>query len=192
MQKEEFAQRKYYNFPRTNHTVDFKQDEIASVKQELQPVTPAMVQPEEKQLGSAPLSASANQNEIQPLKAKLPAVKINSHLALNVENPTSDVPVISKKNSDALAFSKNKAFNPLLRKGGDFILQIFAAILLPPVGIYLHDNGRTGAWFWVSMILCLGAIAGFAVGGLGVYGFIGPICWAAAAIVALLVVFDVL
>jgi uncharacterized membrane protein YqaE (UPF0057 family) len=191
LQKSEFAERKYYNFPRTNHSVDPKQDETASLKDE-NAIPSIAIASEQKIRGNSPvITASADKKEVIIAKNILPAVRIYKQLPSikPVQNNTADVPVISEKRSDALEFAKKKAFNPFSGSDASFLIQILAAIFLPPIGVYLHDNGRTGTWFWVTMLLCLAAICGFAFID---FGLVGPGFWFIAAIIALLVVFDVL
>jgi uncharacterized membrane protein YqaE (UPF0057 family) len=193
LQKGEFAQRKYYNFPRTNHSVDGKQDETAHVAPVKAAPIDHAVNKEANTINETTSSVSVSTKQVVPAKIKLPALVIgNKRTQIKQEEVIqSDVPVISEKRSDVKAFSKERTFYELLSGGASFALQILAAIFLPPIGVYLHDNGRTGAWFWVTMLLCIGAIACFAIGSPAILSLAGGGLWFVAALCALLVVFDV-
>ncbi len=189
LQKSEFADRKYYNFPRSAHFSEAKLDEKSAEKQPITIISdhlPAV----KNQNSEAPIvTASAGKNEFIPIKRKLlsvPSIKPSIERK-EVANTTSDVPVLSEKNNAILKFSKKRAFHPFSGSDGMFIIEILAAIFIPPIGVFLHDNGRTGTWFWVTFILCILSLCGWAF---IFQSFVG--LWFVAAILALLVVFDVL
>ena len=67
-----------------------------------------------------------------------------------------------------------------------FVILIILSFFIPPLAIYLHENG-TNKWFWITLILCI--LSGGFLG----WGFTpGAGLWFIAALIALLVVFDVL
>ena len=71
------------------------------------------------------------------------------------------------------------------------IIAIIAAILIPPLGVYIKNNWRVNSWFWITLVLCILAGGFLGIGNAGfILGF--GILWLAAVIIALMNVFDVL
>jgi uncharacterized membrane protein YqaE (UPF0057 family) len=66
----------------------------------------------------------------------------------------------------------------------ELILLVILAIFIPPLAVYLKDNGIS-KWFWVTLILCLFSFSVF-------YFAFGGTLWLAAVIIALMRVLDLL
>ena len=181
LQKGEFAQRKYYNFPRTSHS-DVQTASAVSAVKETTPV--AVVQPE--QVVSEPvLSASANHKEIIVKKTVSKAVK---HAVVSTTTSAESTSVAFKK-SEIRKQAKQEAHNFYQRTdGGTYLfLEVVAAIFFPPLGVYIKDH-HTNKWFWITLLLCLiGAGVFFAY-----TGGLWSIAWLAAVIIALMDVFDLI
>lgn len=182
-QKDIFAKRKYYNFPRTKHIISNPSEELTTINT----VKPVLISSETNTTNSEEkitntLSASTNQNtpaitkkEIMPKASQVPAITI-----LEIKETPHAVSSHTRNTLNKTIESHSSSSD------GMFILEIILAVLLPPLGIYIKNNNAVNKWFWITLILCLlGAFGwGFMVIGLG------GVLWFAAAIIALLFVFD--
>jgi uncharacterized membrane protein YqaE (UPF0057 family) len=187
LQKGEFAQRKYYDFPRTKHAET--QPTSATAQNKSIPLMNFI--DAEKPTSPEPLvSASVNKNEIISLKktviphAVKPIRKIARPGKGTVERIES--PGISFRKSDIQKEAiKNTRFFPSTDPDVMLVILVVLAIFIPPLAIYLKDNA-TNKWFWITLILCIFG-GGFIFGGIG-YGF--GLLWFTAIVIAILDVLD--
>jgi len=188
MQKGEFAQRKYYNFPRTNHSVNGENTDFTAANQHANAPTVAT---EEKIKNPEPIvTASAGEKNIIVSKHRSAITGIEKK-AENITNettsPPADSPVFSYKPSDIRKLAREKSNDSKLPDAGAMLLiTILAAIILPPLGIFIKENWRTNKWFWVTAILCLITAIGFNIASY----FWG--LWVVAIVIALLDIFNVI
>lgn len=189
LKKNEFAQRKYYNFPRVKHTVEKSETEYTLVKQ----VETLLAEPKaisgthENKPTSEMIVASANDKGIVFERPELNTTTAGKNTAANRINTgeKDEKPVASYKKSDVIKLVRKNSRNIPASNNADgmLILMILAAIFIPPLGVYLKENSTT-QWFWITLAICLvSIIAGYSIPGL--FGL-----WFVAAIIALLVVFD--
>lgn len=187
LKKNEFAQRKYYNFPRAKHTVEKMDTEYISVKSNSGTTTaPAPVQ---KSKTSEPIAiASSSEKGITLTKPELYTSSSPEKPAANRINKRDkpEKSVVSYKKSDVIKLVRKNSRNAPASNSADgmLILMILAAIFIPPLGVYLKENSTT-QWFWITLAICIASIViGYGI----VPGLFG--LWFVAAIIALLVVFD--
>lgn len=189
MQKGEFAQRKYYNFPRANHSVDNKGDEFAKTNAvkatHVEQILTEPVQPELQTMGPE----LANVQSAPSTKIDFPSNKKSN-------NPTwigaSDVlnnnaHVLTERRLNA----KSKPAKPYFATTPGLFIQVIAAIFLPPIGCFLHANNKTNSWFWLTLLFCLAALVCLAVADPLILATIGILLYLAASVTAVLVVLDV-
>lgn len=182
-QKDIFSKRKYYNFPRTKHIISNQPEELAVTK-----VKPILFSTKNKTTEKAvetPVTASANQHaQAAPKKEITPRLKKVTSTTNVVEVKETKPNVSSPSHKNIL--NKTISSHSLFSSDGMLILLIILAIILPPLGVYMKNNNAVNKWFWVTLVLCLlGAFGwGFLIIGLG------GVLWFAAAIIALLFVFD--
>lgn len=187
LQKGEFAQRKYYDFPRTKHS----DTQTSSVVTPDKTTAPATVVNEVKHIVTAPLlSASVNKKEF--ISSKTENDDLSKTSQIKIIKTTSDVeqiesPFISFKKSDIKKQAiKNTDHLPSSDPDVMLILLIILAIFIPPLAVYLKNN-EANKWFWITLVLWLLG-GGIAFGGVGY----GGLLWAAAVIIAVLYVLDML
>ena len=187
LQKSEFAQRKYYDFPRTKHTVEGNTS-TASVKAS-KDITEGAVKQENENKPSSPVLASNSEKGIV-LDKPLKTVKVKQRKETSTINTLAGSPAISFKKADI----RKEAIKVLphvrfIDAGGYLIIEIIAAIFFPPLAIFLKDH-KTNKWFWWTLILCILG-GGFYLGLRGVSA-VGGLLWAIAVIIAFLNIFDVI
>jgi uncharacterized membrane protein YqaE (UPF0057 family) len=85
----------------------------------------------------------------------------------------------SREEAHQLKYSADGAEDAVM-----LLILILLAIFLPPLAVYLKQDG-IDKWFWVTLILCLLSIIG--IGFTYLYGL-----WFIAFVIALLVVLDIL
>jgi uncharacterized membrane protein YqaE (UPF0057 family) len=185
LQKGEFAQRKYYDFPRSKHA----ENSTASTENKKQDVPGYTIAAKEEQKLPAPVvSASVNKKEII-VSGTVTRNSSPKHLVSNKTTVTehAEAPAISFKKSDVKKQAK-KLNAPFRRSDAGLMMfiMVLAAIFIPPLGIYIKDH-RTNKWFWITLLLCL-------VGGGGYMFYTGlmGLFWLVAVIIALMDVFDML
>ena len=191
LQKEEFAQRKYYDFPRTKHSVKNKQTEQVSVLATEKNIAQNGMVTEDTKVSETLVSASLNNKEIIFSKPEKYVVYADKNVTVNsiMENVQKTTSVFSKKKSDVLKSEKNRISNSQSSDAGIMMfLMVIAAIFIPPLGVYMKDRPRLTNWFWVTLVLCILS------GGVWGWGLVGGASglWLVAAIIALLVVFDII
>lgn len=191
LQKGEFSQRKYYNFPRTNHNTEQTANAKTTKKD-----APAPVIAREKVKVSEPVASIAvkDKNAVtqKPVQKAKTENKTNS-VPVITKNDANETPNISFKKSDIRKQAlKNTSHSPLREDAGVMLLvAIICAIFIPPLGVFIKDNWRTSKWFWVTLVLCLLAAGFLGVGNAGFSTIFGGL-WLVAVIIALLAVFDVI
>lgn len=192
LKKDEFAQRKYYNFPRAKHVVEKPEPEHISVRPGNKIVAEAEITSivQENKSTYAIVVASANNKGItlnRPALNTPPSDKNSTANRINKKDKEEEKPVISYTKSDVLKLVRKNIKNPPTSNSSDdgmLILMVLAAIFIPPLGVYLKEKSTT-QWFWITLVLCLASIV-FGYGVIpGLFGL-----WFVAAIIALLVVFD--
>lgn len=188
MQKGEFAQRKYYAFPRTNHTFDGKGTETTYSKPENK-AADQIITDEEKVKSAEPIvTASSSKREVIVSKPSHSAKHKSTPVAF--ESTSVVTPLVDVKRSDIRKQAKKHA--PYFYAGEASLMlfaAVIAAIFVPPLGVYIKDH-RTNKWFWITLILCLiASVLFFTV----IKGFSGlwALFWLIAAIIALMDVFDI-
>lgn len=183
LQKGEFAQRKYYNFPRTNHS-DVQTASVESKTTETTPIS--ATEPQDVKKSEPVVSASAKNKTTIAQKTEMKVVKNNSvrkHAQVTAVESTS----VSLKKSDIRRETKKKSHvQPRVDGGTYMFLAVIAAIFFPPLGVYIKDH-HTNKWFWITLLLCL-AGGGLYLFYIGTFGLL----YLAAIVLALMDVFDLL
>jgi uncharacterized membrane protein YqaE (UPF0057 family) len=194
LKNSEFSQRKYYDFPRTKHTVKGKQTEYASLQQSETKLVPTLIVKEENKTETQDLllSASANDKEITLLpKSKTfenhSSSKTNgSTLFMNkLKQETATIVGVPYKKSDVVKVANKLHKLHLSDSDAMLILLVVLAFFIPPLAVYIKNNHKTDNWFVLTLILWLLSFVGF-----GYTPFYG--LWFVASVIALLVVFDIL
>ena len=188
MQKGEFAQRKYYDFPRSKHSIAEKEAEHASVSSQNKIMSQNIIVHKEKQVSEPIVSVSATRKEIILEKTNTIIPEVKNHQMR--ESAPNEIPVVSYKKSDVLKLIRKTRHHPPFSDAGlTFLVMVIAAIIIPPLAVYIKDRPRLTTWFWVTLVLCI-----LAVGILMVSSIVGagPGLWLVSAIIALLVVFDII
>ena len=188
LQKEEFAQRKYYNFPRTNHQSEGKQSEFVAVKKE-KIVTEKVTAKEESISPEVTATASSDKNAASSssIKEKLnpSEKKASHHIARNILKEETRIAPLKK--IELLKRAIKKASQPASDSDLMLILLLILAIIIPPLAVFLKNEGLS-KWFWITLILCI-----FAGGLIGItYGGYGGLLWAIAVVIALCYVFGII
>ena len=190
LQKGEFADRKYYNFPRSKHSVE----QTASVRPDQKKVTTPVVIVEEKKQAEPMVSAAVNRKEII-LAEKKSSRKTSAPLVVNLaeENSKTESPAVHFKRSDIRKAAKKNSDH--LRAGDAsmmMFLAVVASIFIPPLGVYIKDH-RTNKWFWITLLLWVLALFGLGFAGVEfIYTGLSGLFWLIAVVIALLDVFDVI
>ena len=188
LQKGEFAQRRYYEFPRTKHTVEEK-NETVSVKTQPKPAEEIITAKEEKKVAEPIVSASASKKEIIISKPVINVSRAVKHKTLNVaaeESTAAESPAIDFKKSDILKRARKSNYFHSSDDALMLFLEIIASIFVPPLGVFLKDH-HTNKWFWTTLILCIAGLVLF----YSIFNF-GWLLYVIAIIIALLDVFDAL
>ena len=185
MQKEEFAQRKYYDFPRAKHNTEGKQTDLVA--------STVTKNTEDQNSISKPIaiseeSASVISNPIQvekPQALPVPAKKNKpGKLKLHTQENYKTEPTIDFAKYPGL--EKTRRYDPAFR----LFVMIVLSFILPPLAIYMKQRVST-KWMWLTIALCItAAFLGIVLSYYGIYA--GWYLWIPAAIIALLVVFDIL
>ena len=187
LQKGEFAQRKYYNFPRTNHSITGKPSDFASAKKE-KTVTEKITAKEEN--SSEPsITASADKKASPPsiLKEKIISAEKKESKSFGKNILKDESPVVHTNKMELLKRAIRKLTNPSSDSDAMLILELILAILLPPVAVLLK-SGKLSKWFWITLLLCI-----FAGGLFGLtYGGYGGLLWAIAVVIAICYVFGII
>lgn len=187
LQKGEFADRKYYNFPRSKHDVT----QTASVKEQPSEVVPVVVVKDNENDAPAEVTASIDTREVI-VSAPEKTVLAEKETVVNTvsEEETTEAAAPEFKKSDFRKEVKKVLRNRDMMPNNSSLmifLAVVASIFFPPLGIYIKDH-RTNKWFWITLLLCLAA------GGITfVYtGGAWAIFWIIAVVIALMNVFDIL
>jgi uncharacterized membrane protein YqaE (UPF0057 family) len=185
LQKGEFAQRKYYDFPRTRHSGS--QTASTETKKQVQPENIA-----ENEATVPVLSAAVNRKEI--IASRIESIKhtsvIHTHITPSISSQRTEPPLISFKKSDIKKQARMLVqHSPRSDSGMMLLMMVIAAIFLPPLGVLMKDQYRTSKWFWISVALCILAVVSI---GFPISIAIPSILWLGAAVIALMDVFDVL
>jgi uncharacterized membrane protein YqaE (UPF0057 family) len=186
LQKEEFAQRKYYNFPLTKHSLEGAQTEHSLVP--FQKTVTEKISAKEETLSSEEITTasvakkqvSAAYKETQPFYSETYAAK-----SVTENKIKNEPPVISLKRTEIFKIAREKMAHSASNSDAMLILELILAVILPPLAILLKSGGKVGKWFWITLLLCILA------GGIGIMTYTGgaALCWVVAAIIALLFVF---
>lgn len=187
LQKGEFAQRKYYDFPRSKHSVN----ETATIKttKQTQPENNPVIDQRETEETTPLVSASVNKKEIITTRTESKKQAPAKHAVVNsaTTSEETEAPAISFKKSDIKKQARELKKNFKRGEAGVMLfIMVLAAIFIPPLGIYIKDH-HTNKWFWITLLLCL-------VGGGGYLFYVGlmGLFWLVAVIIALMDVFDLL
>lgn len=189
LQKGEFADRKYYNFPRSKHTVE----QTASVKPEQKKIATEVVVVEKKKQAEPIVSAAVNKKEIVLAENKK-SRKVSPPVAARAveESTKTEPPVHFKKSDIRKAAKKNSKHLTASDAGMMMFLAVIASIFIPPLGVYIKDH-RTNKWFWITLLLWVLALFGLGFAGVEfIYTGLSGLFWLTAVVLALLVVFDIL
>lgn len=188
LQKEEFANRKYYNFPLTKHSSKGVQAEQASVP--FQKTVTEKISAEEETLPSEKITtASIDKKQVVVAHKETKLFYSEKHTAKSVSGNKikNEPPVISLKRKDFLNPARKKIAHSKSSSDARLIIELILAIVLPPLGVFVH-SGKVGKWFWITLLLCV-------VGGLFwgmTYAGYGGLFWFVAAIIALCYVFGLM
>ena len=195
LQKEEscfsggsFVQRKYYDFPRSKHTADatqYRHTSMPSVKI----VSEKIIADEENSSPAPVVIVSADSKKIIIADKKTKPAHFKSHITktISINDGKTETPLFSFKKYDLLKFMRKKIVHFFPSSDAMLILEIILAVILPPLAVFVKDN-NVSTLFLVTLILWLIAVfgvAGFATG-------LGGLLWFAAAIIAILHIFDVI
>ena len=188
LQKQEFAQRKYYNFPRTNHSIAGKPSDFASAKKE-KTVTEKITAKEENSSEPA-ITASADKKTPSPsiLKEKIISSEKKESKSLGKTILKNESPVVRTNKMELLKRAIRKLTHPSSDSDAMLILELILAIFLPPIAVLLKNEGLT-KWFWITLILCI--LSGGIWFGLA-YPGPGGLLWAVAVVLALCYVFGII
>ncbi|MBI4931728.1 MAG: YqaE/Pmp3 family membrane protein [Bacteroidetes bacterium] len=190
LHKEEFAQRKYYNFPRTKHSNEGQETEHASVKFQDKTQSQTIVGQRENKCSETLVSASITQKEIIIAHPEINIYSTAEPKVINTLKATArtEVSVNYYKKSDILKHArKNLSHFSFSDAGLMMFMMVLAAIFIPPLGVYIKDMPSITNWFWITLILCI-LSGGIWIGGITA----GAGLWFIAAIIALLHVFDII
>jgi len=183
LQKGEFAQRKYYNFPRTKHT-DHKTASVVA-----QDKAPLSVTEKEKHLSTPLVSASANKKEIIPatIENRNPERTASRTIhKIEADEEKAEEPAIHFRKSEIRKQAvKSTTYFPGTDPDAMLVILVILAIFIPPLAVYLKSN-EVNKWFWITLLLCLFG-GGLFFGSIG-YGF--GLLWAVAVVIAILYVLD--
>lgn len=191
MQKEYFAQRKYYNFPRTNHKIEKPQEDRTVEKYSASSEITVM---QEKSANNEELASVKNNPTIKKekiIRSQKTLNKIHKKKIESTANTTEQKEDLSINYTQLLPHAE---IAKSIATGYDsptklFIMLIFA-FLLPPLAIYIK-HGLTERWFWLAFAFCCGAIfLGFLLMPTGVYA--GWYLWLPAILIAILNIFEIL
>ncbi|TAL59140.1 MAG: hypothetical protein EPN85_09885, partial [Bacteroidetes bacterium] len=134
LQKGEFAQRKYYDFPRTKHTVN----QITSVKPLRKAASQNIIIQKEPQAIEPVITASVKKKKNLLSDSFENNFNLHEHKTINtiVDNNPIETPVLFFKKSEIRkqALKNNYRFPFREDAGLMLFLAIIAAIFLPPLG----------------------------------------------------------
>ncbi len=189
LQKGEFSQRKYYNFPRTNHS----NEQTATVKTTKKDAVAPVIAREEVKVSEPVASVTKDKKAVSTKPVQKTETGKKTAPVTVIANNTTETPAISFKRSEIRKQAlKSEHHSPMREDAGVMLLvAIVCAIFIPPLGIFIKDNWRTSKWFWVTLVLCLLAAGFLGVGNAGFSTIFGGL-WLVAVIIALLAVFDVI
>ena len=184
----EFAQRKYYNFPRSKHDVN----QVTSAKQSESIIEENVVVKSEDGPTEPAFTASAEEKEGILTKPELSAIykdkKLTETNTIVSDEQQTEKPAVTLKKSD---FKKQNKREPNSSSRSDaglmMFLAVIASIFFPPLGIYIKDH-HTNKWFWITLLLCAAGAGFFFASIVGLWGLF----WLAAVVIALMNVFDIL
>lgn len=181
--KNEFAKRKYTDFPRSSYSVTQKSSEqtYASdvvVKEELKTEENNYV-PVAKNI-SCESSVTKKANYVSRGKSNRQSITPSEE---HLKNLADANPKITLKKFDAEKISPDKKQKP--DDDVMFVILVVLAILIPPLAVYLKHKATTSR-FWLTLILY---ILAFIIFGARVET-LGGLFWLAAAVIALLDIFD--
>ncbi len=190
----EFAQRKYYDFPRTAHQVHNSGGETSAAKTKSS-ITEKIIREEkvvENPSDKKVETEIASTDKLPPAKSSF--ASSSQKRIKHIINQSSTAPVAAKtipttigteKKLDLKKIKAKAALKKILfPSGGDLLLLLIAAIFLPFIGVYLKDH-RTSKWFWITLLICLAAV------GLFSFQFYLIYLWLIASLIAVLHVLDV-
>ena len=179
LQKEGFADRKYYNFRLEKHSLQGVKTEQASAPFQKR-VTEKISAKEETLFSEKTATASISKKQVDaPYKENKPyySEKEKSVIENKIKN---EAPVVSLKRTDILKIAQNKTAHPASNSDAMLIVELFLAIILPPLGVLIH-SGKVKKWFWITLLLCIAGGAFFGMTRTGV----AVLCWGISALIAL-------
>ena len=192
MQKGEFAQRKYYNFPRTNHAINGEKTDFTALNEQKEyspTITAEKNTPTPEPIitasaGGKPILDSKHRAEILTRKK---SAKNNPNTVTSTVLPSDNSNFTIKKSEIRKLARKNIANSNSPNSGGMLIIEIIAAIFFPPLSCFIKDNSKTSKWFWVTLVLCILSL-GIYLSGI----FAGGLLYLVAIIIALMHALDAL
>lgn len=188
LQKGEFAQRKYYNFPRSKHEVN----QTASVKMMESVITENAIVEKDQNSTEPKLTASVGTKEVMLVKPESGVTSKSKKMAAvntTLTDEQAETPIIPLKKSDIKKQAKKQVPGNFFGNDSGMMMfvAVIASIFFPPLGIYIKDH-HTNKWFWITLVLCLIGAGFFFASITGVWG----LCWLIAVVIALMNVFDIL
>lgn len=192
--KEEFAQRKYYDFPRTKPAVSGSRDASASASSiDKSNILKEGENPSQTghslQEAPEPVFTSSSKSKEIIIAANTQPVSPDNIISNSVKHDKPDQELVAPfKKRDVLNRERKQVPSaPHPDSDAMLIITVILAIVLPPLGVYLKDNS-TSKWFWITFILCLISILGWGIIHIGPLGGL----WFVAALIAVLHVLDVI
>lgn len=188
LQKEEFAQRKYYNFPRTKHAVEGVQTAEAPAVAP-KPVTEKVTAKEETSAPEQTITASVAKKQVLAAEKKakpfhIANAEIKKRLVEKIETESAKVTIDKPK---VMQLARQKATDSRSDSDAMLIVELLLAVVLPPLACILKASG-INKWFWITLLLCI--LSGGLIWGPAYVGG-GAFLWVVAAVIALLYVFGV-
>ena len=193
LKKEEFASRKYYNFPLSKHLMEGAEKEQVLVPSQ-KTVTEKITAKEETLSSEEITTASVDKKQVAGIYKENTQIRGESetrqkNIAESVtENKiNNEPPVISLKRNDIFKIARKKITTSASGSDALLIVELLLAIILPPLGVFVH-RGKAKKWFWITLALCILSGVFF---GMTYAGYAG-LFWGISAIIALCYVFGLM
>ncbi len=106
----------------------------------------------------------------------------DSPVTLNKSDQNHSETIVISKKENKLTERSSSSDDDVMK-----VLLIILAFFLPPLAVYLKDDS-TSKWFWITFILCVFALFGWAW--VFVFYYFPQLLWLAAVIIAILRIFD--
>src|ERR1051326_4954595 len=151
LQKAEFAQRKYYNFPHVKNSVQGVPDEHVSTAS-VKTVTEKISVKDETPVNGGVTTASTSVKQVPAVVKETRSEKRAIGSAAVIEDKLKSEPVVSLKRKDVFKIAHERS----TRSDSDvmLIVELILAIFIPPLAVWIH-RGSITKWFWITLLLCL-------------------------------------